>query len=140
MAADDGRFEDATRFFESARALDPGFGAAASRASAAQAAALGAQVSATTIEAGLQGSAEGETVEAAANGSTTTEGGLSETLRQTAQDVNPPSVNSLSNDVGRSSSTASPASLPKRDDQAEVARTDSPAARTGTVILVIRRP
>jgi tetratricopeptide (TPR) repeat protein len=65
MAADDGRFEDATRFFESARALDPGFGAAASRASAAQAAALGAQVSATTIEAGLQGSAEGETVEAA---------------------------------------------------------------------------
>jgi tetratricopeptide (TPR) repeat protein len=140
MAADDGRFEDATRFFESARALDPGFGAAASRASAAQAAALGAQVSATTIEAGLQGSAEGETVEAAANGSTTTEGGLSETLRQTAQDVNPPSVNSLSNDVGRSSSTASPAGLPKRDDQAEVARTDSPAARTGTVILVIRRP
>ncbi len=140
MAADDGRFEDAARFFESARSLDPGFGAAASRASAAQAAALGARVSASTIEAGLQGSAEGQTVEAAAEGNTTNEGGLTETLRQTAQDVNPPSINSLSNDVGRSGPTPSTASAPKRDGQGEVTGTNTPSTRTGTVILVIRRP
>lgn len=141
MASDDGRFDDAVRFFENARLLDPGFGAAASRASAAQAAALGAQVSATTIEAGLQGTAEGQTVTAASQGNTTSGGGLSETLRQTAQGVNPPSITAVSNDAGRGGApTATTTGTPTRDGQGEVTGTNTPAPRTGTVILVIRRP
>lgn len=141
MAADDGRFDDAARFFESARSLDPGFGAASSRAAAAQAAALGAQVSAASIEAGLQGSAEGRTVDAAGQGNTTSGGGVTETLRQTAQDVNPPSINSVSNDAGRSGpTTTGGGGTPTRDAPSETAGTSTPVPRTGTVILVIRRP
>ncbi len=142
MASDDGRFDDAARFFESARSLDPSFGAATSRASTAQAAALGAQVSATTIEAGLQGSAEGQTVNAASQGNTTSGGGLSETLRQTAQGVNPPSITPASNDAGSGgSTTTTTTSTPTRDGQGEVTGTNTPIPpRPATVILVIRRP
>ena len=139
MASDDGRFDDAARFFESARSLDPGFGAAAARFQAAQAAALGAAVTSTTIEAGLQGSAEGQTVDAAAAGNTST--GVTETLRQTVQDVNPPSVTAVSNQTGTTAGTSTSTNVtPRADPAADNAGTTSPLARTGTVTLVIRRP
>ena len=138
LAADDGRFDDAARFFESARSLDPGFGAASARFQAAQAAALGAAVTSTTIEAGLQGSAEGQTVEAAASGNSG--GGVTETLRQTAQNVNPPSVTSATNEVDRGTTSTSQITAPRADPASDNAGTTSPLARTGTVTIVIRRP
>jgi tetratricopeptide (TPR) repeat protein len=141
VAADDGRFDDAARFFQNAQLLDPGFGAASARYQAAQSAALGAQVSSVSIEAGLQGSAEGQTVEAAAQGNTSSTGGLTETLRQTAQDVNPPTVSGASNETGSTGgTTTSRDATPSRDAPSETTGTSTPVPRTGTVILVLRRP
>lgn len=141
VAADDGRFDDAARFFESASLLDPGFGAASSRAQAAQAASLGAQVTSVTIQAGLQGSTEGQTVSAAQQGNSSSGGGLTETLRQTAQDVNPPSVSSVSNQAGTGTTTNTTLNpTPVRDAPSENAGTSTPVPRTGTVTVVIRRP
>jgi TolB-like protein len=139
VAADDGRFEDASRFFDNARSLDPGFGAATARFNAAQAAAVGAQISAAVIESGLQGSTEGETVSDAEQGLVTTSGaGIDNTLSRTAQDVNPPSVTAISNET--TASGPRPPDDPKRDAPSSTTGTDTPAPRTGTVTVIIRRP
>lgn len=135
QAADDGRFQDAARFFESARSLDPGFNAAAARLQTAQAAATGAQVSATTIEAGLGSNVEGQQVTAAANGQVTSGGqGLENTLRNTVLDVNPSSITQVTNDT-RTGTTATP-----RPDASEGLGTSNPLSRTGRVIIIIPRP
>ena len=139
VAADDGRFEDAARFFESAQDLDPGFGAAGARFQAAQAAVLGAQVSAASIEASLQGSAEGQTVTAAEQGVVNVGGGVDQTLSRTAQDVNPPSVTPISNDTNRGGAPPPP-QQPERDPTSSTGGTDVPTPRTGNVVIIIRRP
>lgn len=137
QATDDGRFEDAARYFNEASSLDPGFGAARTRFSAAQAAAAAAQVSTATIEASLQGSAEGQTAAAAERGVI---GGpqIENTLRNTVQDVNPPSVTPASNTT-RTGTGAVPLA-PQRDPTSTTTGTDSPVALTGTVTIIIRRP
>jgi tetratricopeptide (TPR) repeat protein len=139
VAADDGRFEDASRFFESAQSLDPGFGAAASRFNAAQAAIQGAAVTSASVESSLQGSAEGTAVEAATEGFVSGAGGASETARNVALDVNPPSVTPISNSEPRGGAPAAP-STPARDPAGENAGTNNVNTRTGTVTLIIRRP
>ncbi len=139
VAADDGRFEDASRFFENARALDPGFGAASARFQAAQAAMQGAQVSAATIETSLQGTAEGETVTAAADGVVSGGGGINNTVNNVARDLNPPSVTPIANETARGGGPQPP-DQPKRDAPSETGGTDQPAPRTGQVTVIIRRP
>lgn len=134
QAVDDGRFQDAARFFENARSLDPGFGAASARFQAAQAAVQGAQVSATTIESGLSGS-ESQVVQAAAAGNTgPATGGLGETINRVTQQVNPPAVTVT---TGTTSTTIT--TEPLRDPTSTTTGTDVPN-RTGQVIIVIRRP
>src|ERR1019366_2379012 len=63
MAEDAGRLDEAARFFDNARSLDPGFSAALQRA---QSAAAQSQQTTAKIESGLRGSAEGQTAAAAA--------------------------------------------------------------------------
>ncbi|MBX3174555.1 MAG: tetratricopeptide repeat protein [Gemmatimonadaceae bacterium] len=135
QASDDGRFEDASRFFDEARGLDPGFGAASARFNAAQAAMAGAQISTANIESSLSGSSEGQQVAAAERG--IADAPLIEnTLRNTVQDVNPPTVSPISNTNRPSGSPAAP----QRDPTSTTTGTDSPVARTGTVTVIIRRP
>jgi TolB-like protein len=142
QAVDDGRFQDAARFFESARTLDPGFGAASARFNAAQAAIAGAAVTATTVEASLAGGAEGATVDAAAAGNTTPLGGdrTENTLNNVAQDVNPPTVVQNSNDTRSGGSTTTSNNTPQREGSTSTTGTDQIHTRTGQVTLVIRRP
>lgn len=139
QAADDGRFEDAARFFDNARTLDPGFGAAAARFGAAQAAAAGAQVTAATLQSGLTG-AEAQAVTGAENGVVSAVGGgLTNTLTNVAQTVNPPAVAPISNTtVVVTQIQQEPP--PNRDAPSNTGGTDTPVARTGTVTIVIRRP
>ncbi len=134
LAADDGRFEDATRYFQEARTLDPGFGAASARFQAAQAAALGAQVSAATLESGLSGS-ESQTVSNAAQGTITPVTAPTNTLNTVSQNLNPPSVTPIANTgpIG----TLEP---PVRDPSSNGTGTDQPSPITGTVTIIIRRP
>lgn len=135
QAIDDGRFEDAARFFDNARSLDPGFGAASARYQAAQAASQGAAVTTTTIEAGLSGS-ESQVVSSAVQGnSAPTSNALEEAARRAAAAANPPATNLT---VGAGSTTVT-AGLPERDATSATTGTDTPN-RTGQVIIVIRRP
>jgi TolB-like protein len=146
QAVDDGRFEDAARFFENARSLDPGFGAASARFNAAQAAIAGAAVTASTVEASLAGSQEGATVAAAEQGNTapTGGGGTETTLNRVAQDVNPPTVVQNSNETRTGgSSTAgsgSGSTEPSRDAPSDGTGTGTLTPRVGQFTVVIRRP
>lgn len=133
MAADDGRFEDAARYFQEARSLDPGFGAASTRFNAAQAAAAGAQVSSASIESGLTG-AESQAVTSAEQGALP-QTAPSNTLNAVTQNVNPPSVTPIAN-TGPATNPAPPA----RDPSSSGTGTDQPAPITGTVTIIIRRP
>ena len=135
MAADDGRFEDAARFFDNARTLDPGFGAASSRFQAAQAASAGAQVTAATIETSLGNSAEGREVAAAAQGNVAPAGGgLANTLRNAAVDLNPSTV-TTTNTTETESATQAP-----RLDQPTSTTSIDVLTRTGVVVIRIGRP
>jgi tetratricopeptide (TPR) repeat protein len=137
-AADDGRFEDAARFFDNARSLDPSFSAAAARFGAAQAAAAGVQVTSATLQSGLTG-AEAQTVTGAENGVIpVVGGGLTNTLTNVAQTVNPPAVAPISNTTVTTQVQIEPP--PNRDAPSNTGGTDTPVARTGTVTIVIRRP
>jgi TolB-like protein len=136
LAADDGRFEDAARYFQEARSLDPGFGAAGVRFQAAQAAALGSQVTAATLESGLTG-AESQTVESAQNGDVTPTTAPTNTLNTVSQNVNPPSVTPISNTTTPTQAAPLP---PAVDPASQGAGTDQPATRTGTVVIIIRKP
>lgn len=135
MASDDGRFEDAARYFQEARSLDPGFGAAGVRFQAAQQAALGAEVSAASVEGGLSGS-ESEVVSSATTGDVTPVGGDRNTLNTVSQNVNPPSVTPIANTT---TTTLAP-QPPVRDPASQGTGTDQPATRTGTVVIIIRKP
>jgi TolB-like protein len=135
QAADDGRFDDAARFFDNARTLDPGFGAASSRFQAAQAASTGAQVSAATIETSLGNSAEGQAVAAAAQGNVAPAGGgLANTLNNAARDLNPSTVTNTS-----TTETESATQAPRLDQPTSTTSIDV-LTRTGVVVIRIGRP
>lgn len=136
-ASDDGRFEDAARFFNEARSLDPGFGAAGARFQAAQSAAIGAQVSSASLESGLTGT-EAQTV-TSAEGGRLPGANTNTTLTTVAQNVNPPTVTPTANTTTTTREAVVP-TAPARDATTSTTGTDQPVARIGTVTIVIRRP
>lgn len=144
LALDDGRFADAARFFDSARSLDPGFGAAAAHFQAMQAASTGGDVTAATIESSITGTNEMRTTDAAAtSGVIRTVEPLTSTLNRVAADVNPSTateaVVSTSAERGTVVSMA-PTPTPTRDPTSETPRIDVPSPPQGTVTVIIRRP
>lgn len=130
-AQDNGRLDDAARFFDQARTADPGFGAALQRAQAAAA----AQTSTTTkLESSIRNSAEGGVVAAAERGSTTTTG-LNTTLNTVVGDVNPTTTNTMTT---QSTTTGPPPT--QQNTTAQATGTDQPAQRTGSVTIIIKKP
>lgn len=134
MAEDAGRLDEAARFFESARAADPGFGAALQRAQTASAA---SQNTNTKIESNLKGSSEGQTVAAAANGSTVS-ANLTTTLSTVIGDVNPTTTNTVATSNVTVNTSAPPAVTPNVG--VATGTSDQPTARTGQVTIVIKKP
>jgi len=135
VASDDGRYDDAAKFFDQARNIDPGFAQALQRAQAARAAQQGAAVTNAKVESGLRG-AEGAAVSAAETG-TTTNTGIGSTLANAVGDINPSAANNVNTGTGGSQGSAPP---PARDATAEKTGTDQPAQKTGTVTIVIKKP
>jgi tetratricopeptide (TPR) repeat protein len=134
VASDGGRLDEATTFFDQARALDPGFTAATQRATASRNAQAGQGVTTARIEATLRGSSEGQIVSAAENGATSASrlDSRGSTLQNVLADVNP----SAADAIGRV--TVTPAI---RDPQSSATATDgSSPTRIGTVTIIIRRP
>jgi TolB-like protein len=139
VAQDAGRLDEATSFFDNARALDPHFGAATQHAADAHAALQGAGITTATIEGKLRTGSEGQIVAAAERGGTTGGSGgdatssasLGATLSSTLSDVNP----SLGDAIGRLATTVS-----SRDASTSTTVQDQTTTRIGTVIIVIKRP
>jgi tetratricopeptide (TPR) repeat protein len=94
MAEDQGRLEEAARFFEDAHSIDPGFSAAEPHA---QSAAAQSQVTTARIEAHLHNSSEGKKVAAAERGTSpvTLNAALGATLGAVVGDVNPTTTNKV---------------------------------------------
>ncbi len=141
-AEDEGRYDDAARYFNDALRLDPGFGAAQQKGQEARAISAGTAVSAQTIQTGLQGTSEGAVVAAAAQGSTAsgsaTTTSLTTTVMSAANDVNTSSAAAAT--AGASASAATPpVTAPPNDQVTSGLGIDKPVA-TGTVILQLPRP
>ncbi|MBA4071114.1 MAG: hypothetical protein C0497_04640 [Gemmatimonas sp.] len=139
VAEDEGRYGDAARFYEQARSIDPGFGAALQRAQNARSAQQGQQVTAATVESGLKNTAEGAAVTAAERGVAATSTGIGSTLANAVGDINPSAANTVNAGTGGTTGQTQ-APPPTRDPAAEKTGTDQPATKTGQVTIVIRKP
>jgi tetratricopeptide (TPR) repeat protein len=140
MAEDAGRLDDAVRFFESARSLDPGFTQALQRAQTAAQAQTGAQVTSTRVEQGLRNTAEGQVVAAASTGSTS-DLTINATLANVVGDVNPTTTNTVQNNTNTSGGTGGNTNTPQTQNQvAQTTGSNQPATRTGQVTIVIKKP
>lgn len=150
MAEDAGNMAEAVRLFESARASDPGFSLALTKAQAAANAQAGAAGgSATTkVEQSLRNSSEGQVVEAAKSG-TTTEVSANVTLASVVADVNPTTTNTVQSNSapstggGGGTTTGGAGSTPPPQQQNTVSQAtggDQPAQRVGQVTIVIKKP
>lgn len=116
VAEDAGRMDEAARFFENARSLDPSFGAALQRAQ-----------SAASSTAKLESTAR-------SSGEAATGGGpaISTTLNSVVGDVNPTTTNSVS-----TGTTAAPP--PPQNTASQATGADQPAPRTGQVTVIIKK-
>lgn len=124
MAEDEGRIDEAARFFANARSIDPGFGAALRRAQAASAAS-GATLQ--RAESAVRNSSEGAAVSVG--------GGLVNTLNNVIGDVNPTTTNQV---AGASTTTGPPPT--QRDAASEKTGTDQPVPKTGQVTIILKKP
>jgi tetratricopeptide (TPR) repeat protein len=131
VAADNGRYDEAAKFFDQARSIDPGFAQALQKAQSARAAQQGAAVTNAKVESGLRGGSEGAAV------ATTSSTGIGSTLANAVGDINPSAANNVNVGTGGTQGQAPP---PARDATAEKTGTDQPATKTGTVSIVIKRP
>jgi hypothetical protein len=141
VAEDEGRYGDAARFYDQARSIDPGFGAALQKAQSARAAQAGAQVSTAKVESNLKNSSEGAAVTAAERGVAATNTGIGSTLASAVGDINPSAANTVNTATSTGGSqTQTPTPPTTRDAASEKTGTDAPATKTGTFTIVIRRP
>ena len=138
VSEDDGRYDDAARYFEDAVRLDPGFGAARQKSSQAQAISAGSAVTSETIETSLLGTQEGAVVAAAAGGRTVpgAGGALGGTLKLASDGVNGSAAQGATS--GASATSATP-TTPVVDALSAATGTDQPVT-TGTITITLPRP
>ncbi|MDB4913139.1 MAG: hypothetical protein JWM95_783 [Gemmatimonadetes bacterium] len=140
-AGDEGRYDDASRFFNDAVRIDPNFGAAQTKSAEAKAIAAGAQVSAATVESSLKGSTEGGVVNAAKGGNTAsnTSSGLGSSAQTAAADLNPSASGSATGGASSSGGSGG-ASQPGQVDPASAGTGSDNPTGTAKVTIVITRP
>ena len=137
MAEDDGRWDDAGRFFDDAVRLDPGFSAAQQRSNDTRAISAGTAVTSSTIQTSLQGTTEGSIVAAASGGSVAPTGGsLGGTLAMTTDGVNASTAQGAT--AGATSTTATPLA-PVVDAVSAATGADKPTT-TGVITITLPRP
>ena len=134
---DEGRFDDASRLFDQALRIDPGFSAATSKAQQSQAAAQGQQVTTTTVESGLQGTGEGRIVDGASQGVVVAStNGLASTVLTAAASLNPSPAGAATTGGGTTTTQAPTKSNPA----ATGTGTDNVANKTATITIIIHIP
>ena len=128
-AEDEGRFDDASRFYRDASRIDPGFGAASERNREARSLLTAAQQSTRAIELGLERSGEMPQTGSHGRGN-----GVADAARAAADDLNPSSAGSATA-PGKSGEHGPP----EKDAASAATRTDKPG-KSGRVTIVITRP
>lgn len=141
-AEDEGRYDDASRFFNEATRIDPNFNQAQTKSAEVSAAAAGAEVTTATVETSLRGTSEGNVVSAAVQGTAApaTGGatGLGSTAQTAAADLNPsPSGAATGGAVSGGGATSNPG---QRDAVSAGTGADNPSTGTAKVTIVITRP
>ena len=97
---DQGRYNDAARFFGEAARIDPGFGMAAQKSAESQAAAQGAQLTAVTLEANLAGTQEQATADQSAQGVIPGGSAGENSARNVANGLNPSQAGNATGSAG----------------------------------------
>lgn len=147
-AEDQGKYDDASRFYNDAIRIDPSFGAARQRGQEAQRIEVGAQVTPATVEATAVGSTEGSVATAAQQGvvaSTNSPTSTAAAAQNTAAGLNPSAagnaaVSTTASTAGASGNTPQGGNPPARDPAADATGSESPTPNTGRVVIVIKLP
>jgi len=124
-AQDGARFDEAARFYDNAFRLDPGFRGAQQRGQEMKNIVAGSTVTASSIESGLRGSTEGQTVTRASGGANTALG--------MAEELNP-SISGAATGGGVGTTTQ-----PGKDPLAGTGG-DNLTTKTARVTIVIHQP
>lgn len=140
-AEDEGRYDDASRFFNDAVRIDPGFGAAQTKSQEARAVSTGAAVTSASVEVSLKGTSEGAVIAAAQQGSSTPASGgttgLSNTAQATAGDINSSTTAAATGSASAGGGSSNPGN---KNAVAAGTGSDKPAPAVGTVTIIISRP
>ena len=129
---DQGRFDDASRLFDDAVRIDPGFSAAQQKSRETKNAAAGARVSVSSMESSLRGTSEGAAVAAVTQGESSVNTVMNTALG-TADGLNPSSAGAASSGGG------SPIQQPGKQLSSGTGG-DNPGTKTGKVTIVISQP
>ena len=128
-AEDEGRYDDASRFYRDAARIDPGFGAASQRSREARSLLSATRQSARDIELGLE---RGD--EMRQTGSNGRGNGVADAARAAADDVNPSSTGAATA-PGKSGRHGPP----QKDPASAATKSDKPG-KSGRVTIVVKRP
>lgn len=129
---DQGRYGDASRAYDNALRLDPGFVSAQQKSQEAKNTIAGNAVTVASVENGLRGTAEGAAV-AAANQGLTSSIGTGSAVTGIAEGLNP-SV------AGNASAAGGTAVGPPSLDVSAGTGGDNPSSKTARVTITIRQP
>jgi tetratricopeptide (TPR) repeat protein len=140
-AEDEGRYDDALRFFNEASRIDPGFQSAAQKSAEVRQVSTGQTVTAATVESSLKGTAEGAVVTAATQGNTlatvTVTSGLGSTVMNTAGDIN---TSAASAATGAAAGIGAIVSTPGSKDPVSTGTGSDNPTGTAKVTIIIKRP
>lgn len=129
---DQGRFDDASRAYDNALRLDPGFVSAQQKSQEAKSVIAGNAVTVATVENGLRGTVEGAAVTAASQG-VATSGGVGSAVTGIAEGLNP-SV------AGGATSAGGTSVNPPGLDMSAGTGGDNPSSKAARVTIIIRQP
>ena len=134
LLEDEGQFERAESFYQEAMRLDPAFNAARAKSQETRRIIAGNQLSSSSIETALVGTAEGRVVAQATLGIAAT-GGESGTALGVAGDLNPTIAGAAATNA--SGALTGP---PLRDPAAQGTGLENIGSKTGRIEIVVKRP
>jgi tetratricopeptide (TPR) repeat protein len=139
LAADDeGRYDDAARYFNDAVRLDPGFGAAQQKGQEARAASAGAAATPLSIQTSLRGTSEGAAAAAAAQGSISSVTSLGGTIQSAANGLNSSAAGDAT--AGASIGITTPPSIVPSKEAVTVGLGAEGVIQIGTITIQLPRP
>jgi tetratricopeptide (TPR) repeat protein len=129
---DQGRYDDASRSFDNALRLDPGFTSAQQKSQETHNIVAGGAVTTATVETGLRGTTEGAVVAAASQGSTSSGAASGGGASSIADGLNPSAA-------GAASGGGTTGTQPVRDAAAGTGG-NNPTTKTAKVTITVRQP